>query len=94
MAKNLDNIKRQAKRIKKLYEIPHHKALDEAAQEEGYENFKHAQNALNRKVGMSPHLGASYTEMTHHAWSGKTSKDIYKDMADTINLDRRNNRRK
>lgn len=44
----LRGIKRKAKSIARLRQISHSKALDIAALESGYENFRHAQRALKR----------------------------------------------
>lgn len=38
-------IKRDAKKIKKLKDIPHYQALDEAAKLRGFENWKHFINS-------------------------------------------------
>lgn len=44
--KTIDGIKRLAKFIKKRDGIKHHEALNKAAEQAGFRNFKHAQNAL------------------------------------------------
>ncbi|MDH4874416.1 hypothetical protein [Pseudomonas sp. BN515] len=43
----LVGIKRLAKTIKKAKGILHAQALDEAAKQAGYQNFRHAQRALS-----------------------------------------------
>lgn len=42
----LDGIKRLAKSLKRERGIQHARALDEAAQAAGFQNFRHASNAL------------------------------------------------
>lgn len=45
----LEGIKSLAKKIKKRDLIPHHEALNKAAVQAGYQNFRHAQNKLSAK---------------------------------------------
>lgn len=47
----LDGIKRLAKTIKRERQLPHARALDEAAKAAGFENLRHAQNSLPSPTG-------------------------------------------
>lgn len=42
----VDGIKRLAKQIKKANNGPHHEALDAAAKQAGFDNYRHALNKL------------------------------------------------
>lgn len=49
----IGGIKRLAKQIKKSDGLPHHEALDIAAQKASFENFRHAQNQLENSTTQS-----------------------------------------
>jgi hypothetical protein len=51
---SLDGIKRLAKSIKREAGIPHHEALDTAAQRSGFQNFRHAQAQITGRITSSP----------------------------------------
>lgn len=42
----LEQIKREAKRLKRAEGIKHHEALDKVAKSHGYDNYRHAQREL------------------------------------------------
>lgn len=44
----LNGVKQLAKKISKAEGIPHTKALDVAARQAGYENYRHARKELNK----------------------------------------------
>lgn len=48
---NIDWLKKRAKKIKKELGIPHHEALDLAAKNDGYVNWKHFLAAKEASMG-------------------------------------------
>ena len=69
---SLDGIKRLAKSIKREQSIQHSCALDVAAQSAGFQNFRHAQNALQGNRSVVPRQQGHRVFLTAY-WSDKSS---------------------
>jgi hypothetical protein len=67
----LDGIKRLAKSLKVERGIQHIRALDDAAQTAGFQNFRHASNVLRTTVPKAEHLLPSYRTFLTAYWKDR-----------------------
>ena len=72
----IGGIKRHAKQIKKANGVPHHKALDIAAQSASFENFAHARNLLQSSIASKSECNLFFTVYWYNRKSNIAGREV------------------
>lgn len=74
----IGGIKRHAKQLKKVNGVPHHKALDIAAQSASFENFAHARNQLQSPNAINSDYQLFFTVYWYDRKNRKAGREVLK----------------